>query len=165
MILLKLHTVMGESTAHQWKSKLQINFTWTNTVRILCLWFQIQCKFWILKSEKSWETSLDSPKPPVPSTSPHFGVGCRSLLICPFPQKHQPGTRCHNTFFHVGEDENVSGMLSSTLSPLPPRLVKRNIFLCFWPPSSSFFPRFSLSLFFYFLFFFFIFLQDHGDLR
>ena len=101
----------------------------------------------------TWETLLDSPKPPVPSTSPHFGVRCRSILIYPFPQKHQPGTGCRDTFFHVGEDENVSGMLSSSLSPLPSPTGEKNSFLCFWLLSSSFPPFLFLSLFFFFGFF------------
>ena len=145
---------MGESTAHRWKSKLQINFTWTNTVRILCLWFQIQCKFWILKSKTHGRLRLILPKALFLPPHPTLGLDAiASQYVLSLKNINQAPVVI--TPSSTWGKMRMSQECYQAPSPLfPPRLAKRNIFLCFWPPSSSFFPRFSLSLFFLFLFFF-----------
>lgn len=129
---------MGESTAHWWKSKLQINFTLTNTVRILCLWFQIQCKFWIFDIGGNGETALDSPQGSCPFYLSSPGGRMPSIVIkcfvfcfvsfCFVFYKYQPGTQCPSTVLQVGEWECLRDAIKHPLappSPTPVNLPKR----------------------------------------
>lgn len=139
MILLKLHTVMGESTAHWWKSKLQINFTWTHTVRILCSWFQIQCKFWISDLGGHRESfGFSRAPPPPPSLWPLslLGAGCRRVFM--ELETHLPGTHGPSTVLSVGEWEWPKNTLSGPTLPHPHRSAEKNIWhACFWLLSSA----------------------------
>lgn len=111
----------GESTFHWWKSKLQMSFTLVSTVRIPCLWFHTQCRFWAWKAG-NWEGAICRPFSDtlfIPS-----GVECYSIVIsCCLDNINQ----VHTWSSHCSRwgNENFPGMLPISLPSGPASPLKR----------------------------------------